>query len=75
MGYIQLRVCDCCKEEITPEDTYKITKVIMETDRFTDAAGSRDYNQINLELCTNCAERLVQSLEKIIEKDTDLKGE
>ncbi len=73
--YIQLRVCNCCREEITQEDAYKITKVIMETGNFTDAAGDRDYNQIDLEFCTTCAEKLINSLNKIVDQDKELKGD
>jgi hypothetical protein len=65
----QITVCDCCEKPITNVcDGYSIDRVILQTGNFTDAAGSRDYNQIISELCPGCARRVADSLETLIRK-------
>jgi len=67
MGTKTIHVCDCCGKEFKGTyDRYKIDRVVLKTNNYIDSAGDRDYNSIYIELCTDCANRLVESLEKIV---------
>jgi hypothetical protein len=66
MGTRTIHVCDCCGKEFKgAADTYKISKMVLKSDTFLDGVGDIDYNSLSLELCTECAERAVEALEKI----------
>ncbi len=66
MGYRKIRVCDNCGDELVEKrNTYHIDKIVLASERFTDAAGDRDTNVKGIELCEKCADRVVDSLEKI----------
>jgi len=70
MGIRTIRVCDCCGKELKKHgDIYHIDKVILCSETYTDSAGDVDYNSIAIELCKDCAEKLVQSLDKIVQQD------
>jgi hypothetical protein len=47
-------VCDRCKDEKRPAKQLHI-----KLDSYTDAAGSRDYHQAQVDLCLDCAAHLI----------------
>jgi hypothetical protein len=69
MSYKQVRVCDCYGTEIEESsNAYKISSIVLETDTFMDAAGSRDRNILHKEFCFYCANNIHKSLEKLAEQ-------
>jgi len=58
--------CDGCGTEIiTSRNHYEIN---FDSGRFTDAAGSRDSDQIHLDLCESCTTKLTKTAELIWER-------
>ena len=67
MGYKKIRVCDSCEKELKKKKN--IFHLVLQSERFTDAAGDR-YNKVKvLDLCEKCANNVVTSLEKIANKE------
>jgi hypothetical protein len=66
MGTRTIHVCDSCGEEFKgAADTYRISKIVLKSDTFLDGAGDVDYNSWSIELCEDCAKRVVDALEQI----------
>lgn len=69
MAQKTITVCDGCGKEIKSNgDHYELH---FKSKRFTDAAGSRDWNDVNLEFCESCTNNLKASLRKIAERGTE----
>jgi hypothetical protein len=59
-----IEVCDCCGKELK---SAPLRNVIVYTDSFTDAAGSKDVYENAFCLCNGCAcnfKRFMESLTK-----------
>jgi hypothetical protein len=67
MGTKQIRVCDTCGTQIEKQTGYKISKVIMQTEKFKDLSWL-DVNKIELEFCFSCANDLLNSLKLILNR-------
>lgn len=68
-------VCDSCGQIIRRNaDIYQLDRVeiggrvILKSERYTDAAGSSDYNLVRLDFCPRCAQRLLDALERVTGK-------
>ena len=64
MAKVTVTKCDGCKKVIDRNsDHYEFN-----SKRFTDGAGSRDYNTVTLDLCEQCVSSLVATIDKIAER-------
>ena len=66
MGYKKIRICDSCEKEL--KKSRNIFHLVLQSERFTDAAGDRDNKVKGLDLCEECADNVVNSLKKIADK-------
>ena len=61
--------CDGCGKIIEGRnERYRICKVILESDKYTDATGEIDCNSIELDFCEKCARQLLQILNKLVKE-------
>lgn len=69
-----ITVCDGCGREIKKtQDRYHMTKLVLETDTYCDAAGDTDYDSIGLEFCSSCTRfKLLPALMKIAGMDNEI---
>lgn len=59
----QIVVCDSCGQILDKAcERYHID---FQSSKFIDAAGSRDYNSIRVDLCSRCARDAVGALKRI----------
>ena len=66
MARVTVVKCDGCGKYLErPSQRFRLYKVILVSDKFTDAAGEIDCNEIALDFCEMCAHRLLQTLERI----------
>ena len=68
MGYKKIRICDSCGKKLTKSK--EVFHLILKSENFVDAAGDIDNRIKELDLCEQCANNIVLSLEKIASKLT-----
>lgn len=67
MAIKKIIVCDCCGKELKNSNNFTFNSAY-----FTDGAGSRDYNQVEIQLCEACLKDIRNSLKTIAERSDKL---